>query len=150
MNVGAWSVGNNTFFYSQSPLILFLYNRSRELGKALLTLTLLICAWFSLSWLSPQETPADQWPTCIYPFNNLFLDTARIALHYNANGSAWSFAQVLVAIITAPGIILLYPAAGEQVLLVTGFNVSAAVLLVLAFYKSTIKLPSLLSVLLYN
>ncbi len=149
LNTGAWSIGNEMVYYSLSPFILFLYNRSRQLGNACLLVTLVVGAGFALSWISPQATLASQWATYVNPFNNLFLYTAGIALYYNAKEGAWSSARVLFAIGVALGIFLLYPVTGDTALLVTGINrfvfSAASVLLVLAFFKSAIVLPRLLA-----
>ncbi|MBG6079390.1 acyltransferase family protein [Rubrivivax gelatinosus] len=149
MNVGAWSIGNEMVYYSLSPLIVILYNRSRQLGNAFLLVTLAIGAGFAFRWMSPQVTLAAQWATYVNPFNNLFLYTAGVALYFNAKGPAWSTARVLAAMAVALGVFVLYPVAGDQALLVTGANrfvfSAASVLLVLAFFKSAIALPRLLA-----
>jgi exopolysaccharide production protein ExoZ len=145
LNTGAWSIGNEMVYYSLTPLIVLLFNRSRQLGNAFLLITLAIGVGFAFRWMSPQATLAAQWATYINPFNNLFLYTAGIALYFNAKGPAWSTARVLVAMGVALGVFMLYPVAGDHVLLVTGANrfifCAASVLLVLAFFKSTIALP---------
>jgi exopolysaccharide production protein ExoZ len=133
-----------------TPLIVLLFNRSRQLGNAFLLVTLAIGAGFAFRWISPQATLAAQWATYINPFNNLFLYTAGIALYFNAKGSAWSTARVLMAMGVALGVFLLCPVAGDHALLVTGANrfifCAASVLLVLAFFKSTIALPKPLAI----
>ena len=109
-------------YYTLTPLIVVLFNRSRQLGNAFLLVTLAIGAGFAFRWMSPQATLAAQWATYINPFNNLFLYTAGVALHFNAKGPAWSSARVLVARGVALGVFLLYPVAGDQAMLVTGSN----------------------------
>jgi peptidoglycan/LPS O-acetylase OafA/YrhL len=150
LNTGAWSIGNEMVYYSLTPLIVALFNRSRQLGNAFLLVTLAIGAGFAFRWISPQATLEAQWATYINPFNNLFLYTAGVALYFNAKGPAWSTARVLVAMGVALGVFLLYPVAGDTALLVTGANrfvfSAASVLLVLAFFKSAIALPKLLAI----
>lgn len=74
---------------------------------------------------------------------------AGVALYFNAKGPAWPTTRVLAAMRVALGVFVLYAEADDQALLVTGGNrfifSAASLLLVLAFFKSVIALPSLLA-----
>lgn len=149
INVGAWSIGNEMVYYSLTPIIIALYNRSVRLGNVLFLLTLTVGAGFAFSWMSPAATLAVQWGIYVKPLNNLFLYTAGIALYYNAAGQTWSNARSLTAMGVALVLFVLYPVSGDQILIVTGLNrvvfSAAAVLLVLSFFKLKVALPPILA-----
>jgi peptidoglycan/LPS O-acetylase OafA/YrhL len=149
MNVGAWSIGNEMVYYALTPLFILAFNKSRALGNLLTLATALIAAWFAVIGLDPGLTLAAQWGRYINPMNNLFLYCAGVSLFYNFQHVSFSTGAVLGMFTAGLLLFFLYPAAGDQINIVTGaargaFSI-ASVLLVLAFYKNTVELPAIVA-----
>jgi exopolysaccharide production protein ExoZ len=146
---GAWSIGNEMVYYALTPIIVCTFNRSTALGNILTGVTILIGILFSSYILRADAALGAQWHTYINPFNNLFLYCAGIALFYNARD--WQLSRIVsLAFFAVPLLMLvLYPAQGDQIHIVTGVArvvfCSASVALVLAFYKSAFTIPRALS-----
>lgn len=144
-NVGAWSIGNEMVYYALTPFIILAFNRSIALGNALTLAAVAVGAWFSFGVLATDVSLATQWARYINPFNNLFLYCAGIALFYNFRHVALGMRTVAVVFAAALGVFLLYPASGDQIVIVTGTGRAvfslASIALVLAFYKNTAHVP---------
>lgn len=147
MNVGAWSIGNEMVYYALTPLIICAYNKRLAYGNIVTAGTCVIGIWFASYLMNPGQSLADQWTVYVNPFNNLFLYCAGIALFYN--GLLLRKFQNLACFLIAVSLFIFYPATGDQINIVTGsarlaFSI-ASILLVLAFYKNTVRLPNVLS-----
>lgn len=145
INTGAWSIGNEMAYYALTPLFILAYNKRLAFGNLLTGLAYLIGLWFSSYLLTVDKSLADQWSQYINPFNNLFLYCSGIALYYNARRSVLKAATVPACIALALTAFLVYPVSGDQINIVTGWAravfCGASVLIVFAFYKSTVRIP---------
>lgn len=145
INTGAWSIGNEMVYYALTPALIVTYNRSVVVGNVLTVTTAAVAAYFAYAALSPVASLASQWHVYVNPFNNLVLYTAGVAMFYNTRGLEMRAAVSLPLLCSAIAILALYPAQGDLIAVVTGTNrvvfCAASVLIVLSFYKLTLRPP---------
>ncbi|EXS29147.1 acyltransferase family protein [Acinetobacter sp. 742879] len=145
INIGAWSIGNETFYYAFTPLLIMLYAKHKQLGNLAVLGLVAVGIYFAFYALDSSKPLSEQWQTYINPFNNFFLYACGLALYYNFHEiSMKNIASVLVLISLA--ILCLYPVAGDQINITTGVNrvvfALASIALTLGFYKLEIELPN--------
>ncbi|WP_462156912.1 acyltransferase family protein [Acinetobacter baumannii] len=148
INTGAWSIGNETFYYALTPILIMLYANKKFLGNLAVLVLVVVGIYFAFYALDPNITLSEQWATYINPFNNFFLYACGLALYYNFHDiSMKSFANILIVISLA--VLCFYPVAGDQINITTGINriifSLASIALTLGFYKLEIELPIWLS-----
>ncbi len=149
LSTGAWSIGNEMVYYALSPILLVAYRRSRILGNLLVLASIVVGVVFSHVLLDASAPLAQQWATYVNPFNNLFLYCCGIAIYFNASRlpmrgwMCWSLATAGLAVF------LIYPADGNQIVLVTGTTrlvlAGASIAIVVAFYRYQGDAPQLLA-----
>jgi peptidoglycan/LPS O-acetylase OafA/YrhL len=145
LNTGAWSIGNEMVYYALTPFIIMAYNKRLLYGNLMTGAAVFVGMFFAFNLLQVDQPLAQQWAIYVNPFNNLFLYCSGIALFYNAHQLKLGGAAASACFVVALAIFLLLPAAGDQIVIVTGleriaFSV-ASVLLVLAFYKADVSIP---------
>lgn len=150
INTGAWSIGNEMVYYAFTPLLIWTYNRRLAFGNLLTGVACLSGLWFSSHVLVVDRTLAAQWVQYVNPFNNLFLYCAGLAIYYNSRQAAFSARTSLLCFAIGFALFILYPAAGDQIHIVTGFSrivfSIASIVIVIGFYKNTINIPRIVSV----
>lgn len=144
INTGAWSIGNEVFYYAFTPLLIAIYAKNKQLGNLCVLFTILIGLYFAFGVLDSEQKLEGQWQTYINPFNNFFLYTCGLALYYNFHEvNIRKIAPYLI--LASLAILILYPVSGDQINIVAGFNrclfATAAVVLTLGFYKLEVNLP---------
>ncbi len=144
INIGAWSIGNETFYYAFTPLLIILYAKHKQIGNLAVLGLVAVGIYFAFYALDSSKSLSDQWQTYINPFNNFFLYACGLALYYNFHEvSMKNMANVLVVISLA--ILCFYPVSGDQINITTGVNrvvfALASIALTLGFYKLEIDLP---------
>ncbi len=148
INIGAWSIGNEVFYYAFTPFLIILYAKNKALGNLSVFLLFLIGMYFAFFAIDANSTIKDQWETYINPFNNFFLYACGLALYYNFHNIDMSYISNLLIVVSV-AVFCFYPVEGDQINIVTGFNrvifSIAAIALTLGFYKLTLNIPSLLS-----
>lgn len=145
INIGAWSIGNEVFYYAFTPLLVLLYAKNKQLGNIAVLLLIIIGMYFAFYELDSSKSLSEQWQTYINPFNNFFLYACGLALYYNFHEiSMKNIANILIALSVI--IFCFYPVSGDQINITTGFNriifAIASIALVLGFYKLEIDLPN--------
>lgn len=145
INTGAWSIGNEVFYYAFTPLLIMLYAKNKQLGNLAVLALVAVGMYFAFSVLDPSKTLSIQWQTYINPFNNFFLYACGLALYYNFHDvSMKNIANTLVVISLA--ILCFYPVTGDQINITSGINrvifALASIVLTLGFYKLEIDLPN--------
>ena len=117
---GAWSIGDELFFYLLFPFMMYLGKLSRAWFFGFVGITFLILTYFSFHKLNAGEPLGKQWATYVNPIGQLFYFAAGIGIGYIEKGmqkfGSWSIAGIVVAF----ALIAFYPAAGEPIHLVTG------------------------------
>ena len=143
---GAWSIGNELVFYLFFPLFIFLSNRSKLLFAALSAGLVCIFFWYTF-WFMDSSKPlsAEYWMPYINPLNQVQYFLGGYLIGYFTKNLALSAAFTLPLIIISILAFIYYPAAGDAMALVSGFNRIAftiiCLLLCLGVYKSGIRLP---------
>jgi len=118
---GAWSIGNELYFYVLFPFIIFLNQKSKVAFFAFCFLILLIGCYFAYGLLTPNDSLKDQWSIYIHPLNQFFLFTggmfiAAISPHFK------TYRNFLFFLMIAGGLLFIFYAANvdRDILLVTG------------------------------
>jgi peptidoglycan/LPS O-acetylase OafA/YrhL len=145
INMGAWSIGNEMVYYAFTPMFIGAYHWRKSIGNAMTLVTVGIGLLFAFSLLNSADKLEVQWATYIIPFNNLYLYCAGLAIYYNFRDltvpAKWHLPLLLFSVLA----FFFYPASGDQINLVTGFNrVSMSIIsvsIVFAFYKCAPFLP---------
>src|SRR5690606_31915747 len=144
INIGAWSIGNEVFYYAFTPLLIAIYAKNKQLGNLCVSFTVLIGLYFAFGVLDSAQKLGSQWQTYINPFNNFFLYACGLALYYNFSEiNLKKFAPALI--IGSLAVLIFYPVSGDQINIVSGFNriifALYSILLTLGFYRLEISLP---------
>lgn len=137
---GAWSIGDELFFYLTFPFIMFLGKYNKTLLFIFIALTFGMMAWYSFRVLNGEVALGMQWAAYVNPIGQIFFFAAGIGLGFIEKGmhkfGRWS----LIAIVAIFALIALYPASGEPIHLVTGLThlILTALITILCFlvYKS--------------
>lgn len=140
--VGAWSIGNELFFYALFPFLILAKNR-----KVLIYfLGLLLIAYLTFAFfiLNRFESLADQWTTYVNPMNQAFFFALGFGMgHYSKK----EISQKLAILIMCAGVgaFIFYPVDESAISAVTGVNrivfTLISALICFGFYKFTL-LPS--------
>lgn len=146
---GAWSIGNEMVYYALTPLIFFLYNYKKWVGNAFFIICFSIGLFFAFNLLNPNISLSEQWALYVNPFNNLFLYVMGIAIYYNFKNLRFNPKLNNILLIVAISLFSLLPFDGNQISIVSGIGrvvfVVLSFIIVLCFYKLSIKLPNFLS-----
>lgn len=129
---GAWSIGDELFFYIVFPFMMFLGKFSKKLFWLLVAITFAFLAWFAFKKLNPAITLGHQWAVFVNPVGQVFFFVAGMGLGFIEKSmqkfGVWSVMAIAIILVA----ILNYPAAGEPVQLVTGLTRIALSLLTIA------------------
>lgn len=144
INTGAWSIGNEAFYYAFTPLLIAIYARNKKFGNLCVLFTILIGLYFAFGVLDSEHKLESQWKNYINPFNNFFLYACGLALYYNFSEiNLKKFAPALI--IGSLAVLIFYPVSGDQINIVSDFNriifALFSILLTLGFYKLEVSLP---------
>ena len=148
VNLGAWSIGNEMVYYALTPLLIAAYRWRKSFGNLLLIAAIGIGSVFAFRLLTSSASLEAQWATYINPFNNFWLYYAGLAIYFNFRdfkvSKAWHLPFLVVTILG----FFLYPASGDQINLVTGFNRiamgSISIAMVFVLYKCAPVLPKII------
>lgn len=136
---GAWSIGNEMFYYALTPLIIILYNYKKWAGNLFLLGSFLITLYFAFVSLKAESSLSQQWGIYIHPLNNLSLYTFGIAIYYNLKEVVFNQKANYILILVSVLAIIFYPVQGDQIAIVTDINRVIFILislgLVIGFYK---------------
>jgi len=145
INMGAWSIGNEMVYYAFTPIFIAAYHWRKSAGNLMVLLASGIGLVFAFSLLTASKSLAVQWATYVNPFNNLCLYCAGLAIYFNFRELHIPQTWRLPLLFSAVVLFFAYPASGDQINLVTGFNRVAMSLIsigvVLAFFKCAPTLP---------
>jgi peptidoglycan/LPS O-acetylase OafA/YrhL len=134
---GAWSIGNELFFYAFFPILFFL-GRARKLWLYLAVAIIFIpFVVFAFKLIDPSIRLGHQWSKYTNPLNQFFFFAIGVLIASLVKpDKPWTkIAPLLVLVLFVP--VIFYPAAGEPVVLVTGLNrmaLSALTILICYFF----------------
>jgi exopolysaccharide production protein ExoZ len=117
---GAWSIGDELFFYLLFPFMMYLGKLSRAWFFSFVGVTFLILTYFSFHKLYVSDPLGKQWATYVNPIGQLFYFAAGIGIGYIEKGMQKFGSWSIVGIVVAFALIAFYPASGEPIHLVTG------------------------------
>nr|WP_252509190.1 acyltransferase family protein [Acinetobacter baumannii] len=72
INIGAWSIGNEVFYYAFTPILIIIYLKNKLLGNIIVIILTLVSFYFSFFLLDPTYKLSQQWSIYIHPLNNFF------------------------------------------------------------------------------
>ncbi|WP_183562274.1 acyltransferase family protein [Mucilaginibacter sp. SP1R1] len=136
---GAWSIGDELFFYMLFPFLLWLAKANKWAFSAFALFSLLLLSYFSFYKIHANIPLGEQESAYVNPLGQMFYFVMGISLgiveRNLKNFGRWAIA----AIIFLGAVIVFYPVTGNPAHLVTGFNrliLSACVILFcFLFYK---------------
>jgi exopolysaccharide production protein ExoZ len=119
---GAWSIGDELFFYMLFPFVMLLGLRSKPLFIVFVIITLLVLAYFSIYKLDENQPLGSQWATYVNPIGQMFYFVAGIGIGFMSKGMQRLGRWSVVAMLLTFALIVFYPSHGEPVHLVTGIT----------------------------
>lgn len=132
---GAWSIGDELFFYMLFPCLLWLVKFNKWLFWSFMGIALILLCYFTFYKLNPGIRLGEQWANYVNPLGHVFYFGAGIALG-TIDGTEKFGKWALVAILSVCALIVFYPVSnGDPVVLVTGYNrlILSAFVIVLCF-----------------
>ncbi len=129
---GAWSIGDELFFYFVFPFILFIIIYNKWWFYIFNLFAFFLLSYFTFVKLNPNIPLGLQWAAYVNPLGQLFYFSTGIALGV-ADKTKRTFGwQAIFGVVILGFLIVVYPVSGEPVQLVTGIN-----RLFLSFYVIT-------------
>lgn len=118
---GAWSIGNELFFYLIFPFIIVLARKSKIYLIGSLLISFLIFAYFSFYRIDEYQPLGAQWGLYVNPFNQVFYFVLGVSIGGAFNSKKlgrWSVILLCISLV----VFFKYPVSGEPVVLVVGVN----------------------------
>jgi len=72
MVTGGWSIGNELVYYPFTPIILYVYSKSKFVGNLIFIGALILGLYFSFVFMNSKLPLETQWINYVNPFNNFF------------------------------------------------------------------------------
>jgi len=119
--VGAWSIGNELFFYLLFPLLIFTFKRP-SIAISLNFIFLFVFGYFAYLMINPRVSLENNWEIYVNPLNQVFLFFVGMAI-----GKFFvdkTFSQIKIVIVLSLVILLffLWPVGIERTELIYGTN----------------------------
>ncbi|SNS15667.1 acyltransferase family protein [Pseudomonas segetis] len=119
---GGWSIGNEMVFYYFFPILALLVKRPALFAWAFIG-TLGVYAFYAFSVLGTAKDIGSGWADYVHPANQGFLFLAGVALgKLYIDGVIIKQKTALLTLGLAAAAFVIYPASGNQISIVTGFN----------------------------
>jgi len=119
---GAWSIGNELFFYVCFPLLFTLHKKNKWYLIAAVAFSFFVFCVFSYRLITPSIQLGFQWSKYVNPLNQFFYFAIGIYLATLAKPAEWLTKWAVPLMLLAAVGIVWYPISGEPVVLVTGHN----------------------------
>jgi len=137
---GAWSIGNELFFYLLFPFLIFITRRSHLLLWMTTALAFMAFLYVTFFVLDSNLPLGRQWYAYVNPFNQVLFFVLGICIGTLDNSSAkYSEVSFLILLLVLGGV-LFYPITGEPIVLVSTYAriiLSMGIFIVcFLFYKS--------------
>lgn len=148
IGMGMWSIGNELVFYVFFPVFMYLINKKSLLFNIFSALLLAVYSVFAFRLLNASNSLAEQWGTYINPLNQVFLFASGVALGHTFQRMRVNNKAILLLLLASVALFVFYPADGDSINLVTGWNrivfTTIVFLICFCFYKTTYELPQIL------
>lgn len=139
---GGWSIGNEMVYYSITPLMIFLYSRSKLWGNLLVLTSGVPFIIFAYFLLDKDVNLASQWDIYINPLNNLFFYMIGLAIFYNLSKIKFNHAVNITLLFVTILLFCLIPTTNGLIGIVTGntrmFLSIISIIIVIIVYKMQI------------
>lgn len=140
--VGAWSIGNELFFYIFFPIFVFLSKKQKILMFLISLCITFFYIYFAFSKLSNHLPLEDQWFNYINPLNQIFLFLGGFFIGTFFNNMIFNKTTLRFLFLLGISIFVFYPAKGDTVNIVTDINrlifTASCFLICFCFYKSSL------------
>lgn len=145
---GSWSIGNELVFYVFFPAFLFLFTHFPRWMYLVGLGVLGIFLFFTFHLLDPQVALDQQWKHYVNPLNQVFFFFAGTAIAHVFRKTKLSRQALVSLFFLGIAVLVVYPAEGDRVVLVTGFNrlvfAACCMVICLSAYQFTFRLPQYL------
>lgn len=123
LSTGAWSIGNELFFYACFPLLMYIINKKDKQWYLITFLVTLITGMLIAFYISscPAETKI-WWPYYVNPFNQLFYFAGGIGIGYLYSVLTIPRRFFVATLITSASIFIFYPVGESAFELCGGWN----------------------------
>jgi exopolysaccharide production protein ExoZ len=125
LGTGVWSIGNELVFYAFFPVLLLLARFNRTLFLIAASLLTAISLYFAFFVFRENQPLVAQWKSYVNPLNQVILFTTGLVLgsftlnyKFGKPNSVWATVILAVALL----LFIFYPAAGDRIALVSGWN----------------------------
>jgi peptidoglycan/LPS O-acetylase OafA/YrhL len=122
MVTGGWSIGNELVYYAFTPIILYVYSKSKFVGNLIFVGTLLLGLYFNFVVMNSKLPLETQWINYVNPFNNFFFFVSGIFLYQNFSNFRIKPIVVYSLLISLFLLFVFIPIENHQIFLVTGLN----------------------------
>ena len=119
---GAWSIGNELFFYLTFPLLIFFSKKSRWMFWLIGTLTIATSYYFAFYRLHSDQQLSSQWHVYTNPLNQLIFFIGGMVIGRFVEPRSESAVKCLFSGILGLAILIFLPIQGNAIELVTGPN----------------------------
>lgn len=121
ISVGGWSIGNELFFYSIFPFVIYAGQKRKWIIGTFFILTAILAIYFSFFELDSAKKLEEQWSTYINPLNQLvfFFGGVYAAKLY---GMAKNTSVGPVLLILSALVFIVYPSYGDLISLVSNWD----------------------------
>ena len=144
-SAGVWSIGNELVFYVFFPFFILFIKRIKPLMIVLTLVLLGLYLYFAFVKLNPNLTLSEQWKNYVNPLNQVFLFLGGFLIGFFFHNTKIKNSIISTLIILSALIFTFYPATGDTINIVTGYNrlifTFCCFLICFCFYKLTFKFP---------
>ncbi|HOZ88077.1 MAG TPA: acyltransferase [Bacteroidia bacterium] len=147
-SAGIWSIGNELVFYCCFPFFVWFTKSHKSWMILLATVIFGLYLYFAFIVITPGKSLDDQWRNYTNPLNQLFLFLIGFLTGLFFHTVKIKNAVTSAILLCGLALLIFYPACGDPVILVTGFNrlvfTFFIFLICLGFYKMTFDLPGII------
>jgi exopolysaccharide production protein ExoZ len=147
-SAGIWSIGNELVFYFFFPFFVLFTKSYKPLMFLLGAVIFGMYLYFAFVVITPNKPLAEQWRNYINPLNQIFLFLLGFLIGLLFHKVKTKTAVNTTMLVCGFALLIFYPACGDPVILVTGFNrllfTFFIFLICFGFYKMSFDVPAII------